>query len=344
MKEIALCSRGTSGRQISAAEQPRSSTLRHLHRPLRLGPGSAAAVLQPGRVAGEAVNSRLPRSKPRAGFSSSARGSPRLLWERRARPPALRLLSVWVWGFSFPFLSFFLLLLSRRTLGGPREPRAVAVQRLREPVLGQGQCLGRVSVRGEMLSGGGTGSCAVPTPTGLRPPGVRSGSRRPSGTPGTARRRGSAPPDPPCWGPPDGDLTLHLLQGRPGKVCPCPRGCVLLSAWGRVRESCRDLSVLASPPKGCFPWGRGQGSRSRSRSRPPPPSPAPLVVTRAWGWLGSPRGSPARMWGSAGLLHLLGAVSRCPPRSLPVPHRHGAVLGKELLIEKTKEKVPPKLL
>ena len=130
------------------------------------------------------------------------------------------------------------------------------------------------------------------------------------------------------------------------RVPPGPQGLSLsqglLSAWGRVRESCRDLSALASPPKGCFPWGRGQGSRSRSCS--PPPLPAPLVVTRAWGWLGSPRVSPARIWGSAGLLHLLGAVSRCPLRSLPVPHRHGAVLEKELLMENTTEKVPTKLL
>ena len=43
-------------------------------------------------------------------------------------------------------------------------------------------------------------------------------------------------------------------------LCPCARGSVLLSAWGRVHESRREPSVLAPPPKGCFPWGRGRGS------------------------------------------------------------------------------------
>jgi len=110
------------------------------------------------------------------------------------------------------------------------------------------------------------------------------------------------------------------------KVCPCPRGCMLLGAWGPVRESRKDACVLAAPPKGCFPWGGGQGS-------PPPALPGPLGVCGPLGGLGALWGSPAPIWGSAGLLHLSGAVSQCPLHSLLLPQRHGAILEKQLLME-----------
>lgn len=38
------------------------------------------------------------------------------------------------------------------------------------------------------------------------------------------------------------------------------QGSALVYVWGRVRESCVDLSVPAPQPKGCFSWGSGQGS------------------------------------------------------------------------------------
>ena len=155
----------------------------------------AAAVLQPGRVAGEAVNSWLPQSQPRAGFRSSARGSLRLLWERRARPPALRLLDVWVWGFSFSFL--FPPPLEQKDSRWPPRAAGGGGAAAPGPVLGQGQRLGRVGVRGETLSSSGTGSCAVLTPTGLRLPGVRSGSRHPWDCP---KEGAQPPPTPRCWG------------------------------------------------------------------------------------------------------------------------------------------------
>jgi len=121
------------------------------------------------------------------------------------------------------------------------------------------------------------------------------------------------------------------------KVCPCPRGCVLLHAWGCVRESDKNLCVLAAPPKGCFPWGGGQRS-------PLLALPVLLGVHGPSGGLGALWGLAAPIWGSAGHLHLSGAVSQCRLRSLLLPQRHGAVLEKELLMEKkTKRKAAIRL-
>ena len=111
------------------------------------------------------------------------------------------------------------------------------------------------------------------------------------------------------------------------KVCPCARGSVLLSPWGRVHESCKDLSV---------PAPLLQGGTEES----PPVIAGPTGTAWAWGQLSALRGSPAPIWGSAGLLHLLAAVSWCPLRSRPLPHNHGAILEKQLLMEKKETEVP----
>jgi len=66
----------------------------------------------------------------------------------------------------------------------------------------------------------------------------------------------------------------------------------------------------------------------------PPGTACPAGGAGAWGRPAALWGSAAAIWGSARLLHLLGAVSRCPLRSLPLPHNHGAVVEKQLLMEK----------
>ena len=98
----------------------------------------------------------------------------------------------------------------------------------------------------------------------------------------------------------------------PGAACCILHGAVSVSPAGS------HLSLL--------PRQRAASPGERDRGVPSTIA-GPAGGAWAWGWLGALRGGLSRALAPL-------AVSQCPLCSHPLPHSHGAILDKQLLLEK----------
>ena len=109
------------------------------------------------------------------------------------------------------------------------------------------------------------------------------------------------------------------------------QGSVLLSAWGRVRESCRDPPLLVPPTKGLLPPGKGTGES-------PPAIACLLVVTQPWGMARHHFRLAGSDFGLSGAFAPLWRCFPVPPALPPPPTRARSSSGEKAFNGKNKSK------